>query len=128
MPDKVSCWYTEEQIDKRKVWEWFKVRKYAVNRVRQGESQANAARLAGVRKPTTIGKVERWHRTPEDEILQQLQGDPQLFRRLLPGFMEWYNCGRPHLSLDKRTPLEVFLVDFMNPEEITGLASIHEVA
>jgi transposase InsO family protein len=84
--------------------------------------------LAGVRKPTTIGKIERWHRTLEDELLRFLGGDLQVLRHLLPGFIEWYNTGRPHWSLDLRTPMEVYLADFMNPEEITVAASIHEVA
>jgi len=84
--------------------------------------------LAGVRKPTTIGKVERWHRTLEDELLRFLGGDLQVLKHLLPGFIEWYNLGRPHWSLDLRTPMEVYLGDFMSTDEITDIASIHEVA
>jgi transposase InsO family protein len=84
--------------------------------------------LAGIRKPTTIGKIERWHRTLEDELFRFIAGDLQLLKHLLPGFVEWYNTGRPHWSLDLRTPLEVYLADFMSSEEITKSANIHEVA
>ena len=51
--------------------------------------------LAGVRKPTTIGKIERWHRNVKYE-LQVSCKDIEEFRKRLPEYIEWYNAFRPH--------------------------------
>ena len=82
--------------------------------------------LAGVRKPTTIGKVERWHRTLEDELLKFCK-DIEEFKERLPGYIEWYNTQRLHWALGLRTPLEVYLADFKSLEEFLSPADVHEV-
>ena len=56
--------------------------------------------LAGVRKPTTIGKVERWHRTLKDELLARV-ADLNEFKRRLPQFIEHYNFKRPHFGYER---------------------------
>ena len=53
--------------------------------------------LAGVRKPTTIGKVERWHRTLKEELIEKV-GTIEEFVRELPGFIRYYNYERPHFG------------------------------
>ncbi len=58
--------------------------------------------LAGIKKPTTTGKIERWWGTYDQE------GD--LFETL-DDFLFYYNQVRPHQSLDYEKPLEVFLAD-----------------
>jgi transposase InsO family protein len=52
--------------------------------------------LAGVRKPTTIGKVERWHRTLQEEFLRYV--DPTMLRERLREFIDWYNNRRIHFG------------------------------
>lgn len=82
--------------------------------------------LAGVRKPTTIGKIERWHRTLIDELLKFCK-DIEQFKHRLSGFIEWYNSERPHWGIGLRTPISVFNADFIRPEDFAPGASVHEV-
>jgi len=56
MLDEIPSGTKAEVIDKRKARDWFKVRKYVVNRIRKGDSQASAARWAGV----SLGFVNKW--------------------------------------------------------------------
>jgi transposase InsO family protein len=51
--------------------------------------------LAGIRKPTTIGKVERWHRTLKEEYLLRLD-DIRNAKNGLAEFIEYYNFKRIH--------------------------------
>jgi hypothetical protein len=60
-----------------------------------------------------IGRIERQHRTLEIAFLRIMDEAPQVLRRLLPIFIEWYNAGRPHLSLDPRAPPDVPFVDLI---------------
>ena len=53
-----------------------------------------------VHKPTTAGKVERYHLTRQQEIAF-CKGDLELFRYR-------YNHIRPHRSLEMKTPAEVY--------------------
>lgn len=82
--------------------------------------------LAGVRKPTTIGKIERWHRTIKYDLLVGCR-DIDEFCAKLPGFIEWYNLYRPHWGIDLRTPFSVYFADFITNDELSEYASVHEV-
>ena len=83
--------------------------------------------MVGIRKPTTIGKIKRWHCMLADEFLQRVRQDLALIRHLLSDFIEVQ-----HLASSQITGLED--ADggvprrFHNPLEITDLASIYEVA
>jgi transposase InsO family protein len=55
--------------------------------------------LGGIGKPTTQGKIERWFRTYDQEHARF-----QLHRK----FIEYYNYERPHMSLNYKTPAEVY--------------------
>jgi transposase InsO family protein len=55
---------------------------------------------ASKRRPTTIGKVERWHRTYEEEHYKY---------KTLRWFVYYYNFKRPHQSLGYLTPSDVYL-------------------
>lgn len=57
---------------------------------------------ASVKKPTTCGKLERWFRTHNDE-----RWEFTTLRR----FVNHYNTKRLHMSLDWKTPYEVWLRD-----------------
>lgn len=58
--------------------------------------------VASKRRPTTIGKVERFHRTYEEEHLSF---------KTLGAFLRYYNYKRPHQSLDYQFPAEVYFRD-----------------
>ena len=55
--------------------------------------------LGGIGKPTTQGKIERWFRTYD------LEHDRFPLHRK---FIEYYNYERPHMSLNYKTPAEVY--------------------
>lgn len=82
--------------------------------------------LAGVRKPTTTGKIERWHRTLKDELLRFCKDISEFIIRL-PDYLEWYNVHRPHWGINLRTPLSIYHADFISPEDFAPGASVHEV-
>jgi transposase InsO family protein len=58
--------------------------------------------VASKRRPTTIGKVERFHRTYNEEAWRH---------RTLGAFLRYYNYGRPHQALDYQFPAEVYFRD-----------------
>jgi transposase InsO family protein len=78
--------------------------------VRRGESTFDAYCqqqgikhiLGGIGKPTTLGKIERWFRTYDQEHARF-----QLHWK----FVEYYNYERPHMALDYSTPAEVYYRD-----------------
>jgi len=74
--------------------------------------------LAGVRRPTTCGKIERWHRSFREEVLNFVGEDLGLLAWYMPGSLEFYNAERPHWALGLRTPMEVYLADFIIPEDL----------
>lgn len=55
--------------------------------------------LGGIGKPTTQGKIERWFRTYDLEHARF-----ELHRK----FVHYYNYERPHMSLNYKTPAEVY--------------------
>jgi transposase InsO family protein len=61
--------------------------------------------MGGIGKPTTQGKIERWFRTYD---LEHSRFD--LHRK----FVEYYNYERPHMSLNYKTPAEVYFGDVPN--------------
>lgn len=64
--------------------------------------------LGGIGRPTTLGKIERWFRTHDQEHARF-----NLHRK----FIEYYNYERPHMSLKYNTPAEVYLRDVPNALE-----------
>jgi transposase InsO family protein len=58
--------------------------------------------VASKRRPTTIGKVERFHRTYEEEAWRY---------KTLGAFLRYYNYQRIHQALDYQTPAEVYFRD-----------------
>jgi transposase InsO family protein len=67
--------------------------------------------MGGVRKPTTQGKVERWHGSIRREA--NLPGEATLeeYDALMSRYIEFYNETRPHWALDLKTPSSVFCED-----------------
>lgn len=64
--------------------------------------------MGKVRKPTTTGKVERWHGTMRREVGLPAEAPLGEYRRIIGEFVPFYNDIRPHWALDLRTPTEVF--------------------
>lgn len=58
--------------------------------------------MGGIGKPTTQGKIERWFRTYD---LEHSRFD------LHTKFIHYYNWERPHMSLNYKTPAEVYFGD-----------------
>lgn len=57
--------------------------------------------------PEANGKVERSHRTDEDEFYRRFTfNSAQELRKLLRDWEREYNHGRPHLALRGKTPAE----------------------
>jgi transposase InsO family protein len=55
--------------------------------------------MSGIGKPTTLGKIERWHRTYNVER-------PRFKRH--EQFIKYYNTKRVHMSLNYMTPVQVY--------------------
>lgn len=83
--------------------------------------------MAGVRRPTTCGKIERWHRSFQDELCSRCDRDVARIEEELPAYLEWYNRERPHFALGLEAPLTVYLADLLTSENITVTTNVHEV-
>lgn len=68
--------------------------------------------MGRVKHPQTQSKVERVHRTAEEEIpsFRSLQ-DVQSARVTLLAWSEYYNFEHSHYALKNRKPMDVFLAD-----------------
>jgi len=64
--------------------------------------------MAQIRKPTTIGKVERWHGTIRREAGLPADGDLEAKNSVMDRYVAFYNKQRPHYALGLRTPDEVY--------------------
>ena len=65
-------------------------------------------RMGGIRRPTTQGKVERWHGNIRRETDIDKADDIEEKRVILYDYMDFYNGIRPHHALGLRTPDEVY--------------------
>ena len=67
-------------------------------------------RLTAVRSPTTTGKVERFHKTLEKELLDSVGPLPsvEVAQQVIDAWVDDYNHRRPHQALDGQTPAERF--------------------
>ena len=64
--------------------------------------------MGQIRKPTTTGKVERWHGTIRREAGLPTDGDIEAKKDALGEFIDFYNTQRPHYALGLRTPDEIY--------------------
>jgi transposase InsO family protein len=69
-----------------------------------------ATRLTKPRSPTTTGKIERFHKTLRDELLDHVGAYESLAaaQASIDAWAHAYNHRRPHQSLDMATPYAVF--------------------
>jgi transposase InsO family protein len=79
--------------------------------------------LTAPRRPTTTGKIERFHRTMRQEFLTgRIFGDLATAQDELDAWVASYNTQRPHSALDMATPADRFSVtDPGRPVETSAL-------
>ena len=66
--------------------------KHRHSRVRQKDDQAH---------------IERFNRTIQEECLDRTTHNISSFRKVLPGFLLWYNTERTHMGINYQTPLSM---------------------
>ena len=64
--------------------------------------------MGRVRKPTTQGKVERWHGTMRRESRLPQVATLEEYQEIMTSFVEYYNEIRPHWSCGLKTPGATF--------------------
>ncbi len=72
------------------------------------ESRWNRDRVTRIRRPQTNGKVERFHRTIQEELyrVHPLFSSEQERKAALAGYLTTYNHARHHLALGGMTPIQ----------------------
>jgi transposase InsO family protein len=84
--------------------------------------------MGRVRKPTTQGKVERWHGSVLEEAKLPPKGSSvEEYRKAVLGYMEFYNNRRPHHGIGLQIPIMVYSGGLILPEVFTGIG-VHEVS
>jgi len=84
--------------------------------------------MGKVRKPTTHGKIERWHGTIKKEAHHPPKGSTlEDYEKAIQLYMGYYNFERPHHGICLRIPFEVYMGGLTLPEAFTGLG-VHEVS
>lgn len=64
--------------------------------------------MGKVRKPTTQGKVERFHGSLRREAHLPEKATLEEYRRIMDEYVLFYNMKRPHWSCDLKTPAEAY--------------------
>ena len=65
-------------------------------------------RHSRVRTPTDNAHLERFNRTIQDECLSHIPRRLSVYQKEIAAYIRYYNYERPHMSLEMRTPMEVF--------------------
>ena len=72
------------------------------------ETEAIEVIKTPVRAPKANAFAERWIRTVRDECLDRLIVlDQRHLHYILTQYIRYYNCARPHQSIEQRTPIPV---------------------
>jgi transposase InsO family protein len=83
--------------------------------------------MGKVRKPTTQGKVERWHGSLLEEAELPPKGSSVAeYRKAVLEYMEFHNNERPHHGIGLQIPIIVYMGGLILPEVFTNLG-VHEV-
>lgn len=67
-------------------------------------------RHSRVRKPNDNAHLERFNRTIQEELLNELPKDVKIINKALPQYLNYYNNKRKHLGLGLKTPSEMLKV------------------
>jgi len=83
--------------------------------------------MGRVRKPTTQGKIERWHGSVLEEAELPPKGSsPEEYRKAVLEYMEFYNLRRPHHGIDLQIPMIVYMAGIKLPDILSDVG-VHEV-
>jgi len=83
--------------------------------------------MGKVRKPTTQGKIERWHGTVLEEAELPPKGSSaEGYRKAVLEYMEFYNTCRPHHGIGLQIPIVAYLAGLISPDIFTDIG-VHEV-
>lgn len=86
---------------------WFVHREGALTRIQMFLKQQGVGHIhTGVRRPTTIGKVERFHRTLNQELIKKFRfKDLEEAKEAFEAYRYYYNYHRPHQALGNLPPI-----------------------
>jgi len=83
--------------------------------------------MGRVKKPTTQGKIERWHGSVLEEAELPPKGSSaEEYGKAVLEYMEFYNNQRPHHGIDLQIPLVVYMAGIKLPDILSELG-VHEV-
>jgi transposase InsO family protein len=83
--------------------------------------------MGRIKKPTTQGKIERWHGSVLEEAELPPKGSSaEEYRKAVLEYMEFYNIRRPHHGIGLQIPMVVYMAGIKLPEIISELG-VHEV-
>jgi len=84
--------------------------------------------MGAIGKPTTQGKVERWHGTIKTEANLPPKGSSlHEYEKAIQSYIEYYNLERPHRGIGMLIPFDVYTGGLILPEVFTSLG-VHEVS
>jgi len=84
--------------------------------------------MGRVRKPTTQGKIERWHGSVLEEAELPPKGSSvDEYRKAVQEYVEHYNNSRPHNGIGRQLPIVVYMGGLILSEVFTNLG-VHEVS
>jgi transposase InsO family protein len=64
-------------------------------------------RHSRVRKPNDNAHLERFNRTLQEECLNKLPTDVNIFNRTMPAYLDYYNTERLHMGINFQTPISL---------------------
>lgn len=73
-------------------------------------------RHSRVRRPNDNAHLERFNRTLQDELLDELPVNVKIYNRALPEYLKYYNNERLHLGINLQTPNEILAKCFQGIE------------
>jgi transposase InsO family protein len=83
--------------------------------------------MGRVRKPTTQGKIERWHGSVLEEAELPPKGSCAAeYGKAVLEYTEFYNTRRPHHGIDLQIPMVVYMAGIKLPDILSEL-DVHEV-
>lgn len=65
-------------------------------------------RHSRVRQSNDNAHIERFNRTIQEECLDQVTRNILSFRKVIPGYLKYYNTERLHMGINYKTPAEMF--------------------
>jgi transposase InsO family protein len=66
-------------------------------------------RYTRIGKPNDNAHIERFNRTVQEECLDVLNANPEVFNRALKKYLKYYNHERLHLGINLRSPMQLLV-------------------